>query len=87
MTMRGYFGLLRYSPTLRFTVFGAIAYTVSASSACCCRFVRLQVMCIFTEASVAYSHLGLYAFFSMVMFVRCTTSFRDWSDENGVTPR
>ena len=28
MTMRGYFGLLRYSPTLRFTVFGAISYTV-----------------------------------------------------------
>ena len=27
MTMRGYFGLLRYSPTLRFTVFGAFAYT------------------------------------------------------------
>ena len=28
MTMRGYFPLMRYSPTLRFTVFGAIAYTV-----------------------------------------------------------
>ena len=27
MTMRGYFPLMRYSPTLRFTVFGAIAYT------------------------------------------------------------
>src|SRR5207302_2357564 len=28
MTMQGYFPLLRYSPTLRFTVFGAISYTV-----------------------------------------------------------
>ena len=27
MTMRGYFPLMRYSPTLRFTVFGAISYT------------------------------------------------------------
>ena len=28
MTMRGLFRLLRYSPTLRFTVFGAMSYTV-----------------------------------------------------------
>src|SRR5437588_12936509 len=28
MTMQGYFGLLRYSPTLRFTVFGVFGYTV-----------------------------------------------------------
>src|SRR5213596_2434422 len=28
MTMQGYFPLLRYSPTLRFTVFGAMSYTV-----------------------------------------------------------
>src|SRR4029077_1896956 len=27
MTMRGYFPLMRYSPTLRFTVFGAMSYT------------------------------------------------------------
>ena len=27
MTMRGYFPLMRYSPTLRFTVFGAISYS------------------------------------------------------------
>ena len=28
MTMQGYFPLMRYSPTLRFTVFGAMSYTV-----------------------------------------------------------
>jgi cytochrome c oxidase cbb3-type subunit I len=28
LTMQGYFPLLRYSPTLRFTVFGAMSYTV-----------------------------------------------------------
>lgn len=68
MTMRGHFQLLRYSPTLRFTVFGAIAYTVFSvvgvgiSLRSIARFVH------FTEASVAYTHLGLYAFFSMIMF-------------------
>ena len=28
LTMQGYFPLMRYSPTLRFTVFGAMSYTV-----------------------------------------------------------
>lgn len=68
MTMRGNFPLMRYSPTLRFTVFGAIAYTVFSlvgvliSLRSVARFVQ------FTQASVAYTHLGLYAFFTMIMF-------------------
>src|SRR5258708_12095357 len=28
LTMKGYFPLMRYSPTLRFTVFGALSYTL-----------------------------------------------------------
>ncbi len=68
MTMRGYFPLMRYSPTLRFTVFGAIAYTVFSLFGI---FISLRSMAgylQFTETSVAYSHLGLYAFFTMIMF-------------------
>ena len=68
MTMRGQFGLLRYSPTLRFTVFGAIAYTVFSLVGV---FISLRSMAgyvQFTQAHVGYSHLGLYAFFTMVMF-------------------
>jgi len=59
---------MRYSPTLRFTVFGAMSYTVFSlvgiliSLALRCRYVN------FTQASIAYSHLGLYAFFTMVIF-------------------
>jgi cytochrome c oxidase cbb3-type subunit 1 len=68
MTMQGYFPVMRYSPTLRFTVFGAMSYTVFSvvgiliSLRSVARYVHL------TEASTAYSHLGLYAFFTMVMF-------------------
>ena len=68
MTMQGYFPVMRYSPTLRFTVFGAMAYTVFSvvgiliSLRSVARYVHL------TEASTAYLHLGLYAFFTMVMF-------------------
>jgi cytochrome c oxidase cbb3-type subunit 1 len=59
---------MRYSPTLRFTVFGAIAYTVFSLSASSSRSARWRGYVHFTEASIAYSHLGLYAFFTMVMF-------------------
>ncbi len=68
MTMRGYFGLLRYSPTLRFTVFGAIAYTVFSLFGVLISLRSVARFLHFTQASVGYSHLGLYAFFTMVMF-------------------
>lgn len=68
MTMRGYFGLLRYSPTLRFTVFGAISYTAFSLIGVLLSLRSVAGYVHFSEASIAYSHMGLYAFFSMVMF-------------------
>jgi cytochrome c oxidase cbb3-type subunit 1 len=68
MTMRGHFGLLRYSPTLRFTVFGAFAYTVFSVVGVLLSLRSVAGIVHFTQASIAYSHLGLYAFFTMVMF-------------------
>ena len=68
MTMRGHFGLLRYSPTLRFTVFGAISYTVFSAVGVLISLRSVARYVQFTQASVAYTHLGLYAFFTMVMF-------------------
>ena len=68
MTMRRYFGLLRYSPTLRFTVFGAISYTVFSLVGVLISLRSVARYLHFTQASIAYSHLGLYAFFTMVMF-------------------
>jgi cytochrome c oxidase cbb3-type subunit 1 len=68
MTMQGSFGLLRYSPTLRFTVFGAISFTVFCVVGMIMSLRSMAGYVQFTEAHVAYSHLGLYAFFTMVMF-------------------
>jgi cytochrome c oxidase cbb3-type subunit 1 len=68
MTMRGYFGLLRYSPTLRFTVFGAISYTVFSLLGVFLSLRSVAGYVQFSETSIAYSHLGLYAFFTMIMF-------------------
>jgi len=68
MTMRGYFPLMRYSPTLRFTVFGAMSYTVFSLLGVLMSLRSFARYVQFSEVSVAYSHLGLYAFFSMIMF-------------------
>src|SRR2546421_1522167 len=68
MTMQGYFPLMRYSPTLRFTVFGAMSYTVFSVVGLLISLRSVASYVNFTQASVAYSHLGLYAFFTMVMF-------------------
>jgi cytochrome c oxidase cbb3-type subunit I len=68
MTMQGYFPVMRYSPTLRFTVFGAMAYTVFSIVGLLISLRSTARYFHFTEASVAYTHLGLYAFFTMIMF-------------------
>jgi cytochrome c oxidase cbb3-type subunit 1 len=68
MTMRGYFSLMRYSPTLRFTVFGAISYTVFSVVGVLLSLRSVARYLQFTTAGEAYTHLGLYAFFTMVMF-------------------
>jgi cytochrome c oxidase cbb3-type subunit 1 len=68
MTMLGNFGLMRYSPTLRFTVFGAIAYTVFSVVGVLISLRSMARFVHFTQASIGYSHLGLYAFYTMIMF-------------------
>src|SRR5207247_9798250 len=68
MTMLGYFPLLRYSPTLRFTVFGAMSYTVFSAVGILISLRSVARYLNFTQASIAYSHLGLYAFYTMVIF-------------------
>ncbi|MEO5721322.1 MAG: cbb3-type cytochrome c oxidase subunit I [Chthoniobacterales bacterium] len=68
MTMRGNFPLMRYSPALRFTVFGAIAYTVFSLVGVLISLRSVARVVHFTEAGMAYTQLGVYAFFTMVMF-------------------
>ncbi len=68
MTMDGNFQLLRYSPTLRFTVFGAISYTVFSAVGVLLSLRSVAGHLHFTEASAAYTQLGLYAFYTMIIF-------------------
>lgn len=68
MTMRDHFPLMRYSPTLRFTVFGAIAYTAFNVVGVIISLRSMSRITHFTEASMGYTYMGLYAFFTMVIF-------------------
>jgi cytochrome c oxidase cbb3-type subunit I len=68
MTMRGYFPLMRYSPTLRFTVFGAIAYTAFSFVGVIISLRSMARIVQFTEVGMGYTYMGLYAFFTMVIF-------------------
>jgi cytochrome c oxidase cbb3-type subunit 1 len=68
MTMQGYFSMMRYSPTLRFTVFGAISYTVFSGLGVLISLRSVARYVHFTLVCIDYSHLGLFAFFSFVMF-------------------
>lgn len=68
MTMKGNFNVLRYSPTLRFVVFGAMSYTLASLQGSSMAFRELNAITHFTHYTIGHSHLGLYAFYTMIMF-------------------
>ena len=68
MTMRGNFGRLADSPTLRFTVLGAMSYTAVSLQGSLTALRTVNEVNHFTHYTIAHAHLGVYAFFSMVMF-------------------
>jgi cytochrome c oxidase cbb3-type subunit 1 len=68
MTMRGSFARLADSPTLRFTVLGAMCYTAVSVQGSLTALRSVNEVNHFTHYTIAHAHLGVYAFFSMVMF-------------------
>jgi cytochrome c oxidase cbb3-type subunit 1 len=68
LTMRGHFKTVYYSPTLRFIVLGAMMYTLSSFEGSFEALRSFSTVVHFTHFTVAHAHLGLYAFFSIVMF-------------------
>jgi cytochrome c oxidase cbb3-type subunit 1 len=68
LTMIGSFQALKFSPTLRFIVFGAVNYTLASLLGSLMADRGVSEVVHFTHATVGHSHHGLYAFFTMVMF-------------------
>lgn len=62
------FRVLRYSPTLRFVVFGALCYTAVSLQGSLMSIKVMNEPFHFTHHTVAHAHLGLYGFFTMAMF-------------------
>ncbi len=68
MTMVGHFKKLKHSPVLRFVVFGAMSYTLVSIQGSLMALRTVNETTHFTHYTVAHAHLGMYAFFTMVMF-------------------
>jgi len=68
MTMLGHFHRLKYSPALRFTVFGAIAYTWVSFQGAIEALKDFSEVAHFTQYTVAHAHLGAYGFVAMTFF-------------------
>lgn len=84
MTMKGYFHLLKASPSLRFIVFGGMAYTVVSYQGSIEALRRVNEVTHFTHYTVGHAHLGVYGFFTMVMFgaiyyIMPRLTGREWS--------
>lgn len=68
LTMRGRFDALRRSPTLRFVVAGAMAYTLTSAEGSLQALRTVNQTTHFTHFTVAHAHFGAYFFASFVLF-------------------
>jgi cytochrome c oxidase cbb3-type subunit I len=68
MTVAGSFGALKHSPTLRFVVLGSVLYTLVSLQGAHEAVPFFNRLVHFTQYKVAHAHLGLYGFYSMIMF-------------------
>jgi len=68
MTVFRHFRALRYSPTLRFVVLGAMMYTLVSLQGSIEALRSVNTITHFTHFTIAHAHLGLYGFFALVMF-------------------
>ncbi len=68
LTMRGHTQMVYYSPTIRFTFFGAVAFAVASVAGLVASLRSVDRIVHFTQFQAAHQHLVIYAFFSMVMF-------------------
>lgn len=68
LTLVGSASALKYSPTLRFIVFGGVNYTLTSLAGSLMAMRSWAELTHFTHYTVAHAHQGMYAFFTMVMF-------------------
>ncbi len=67
-TMKGRMHLARFSPTLRFMMFGGAMYFLSSIQGSLESLRSMNAVTHFTHYTVGHAHLGAYAFVTMVLF-------------------
>ncbi len=67
-TMRGDWGTLRYSPTVRFVAVGAVSYVLVSLQGSLEATRQFNAIVHFTHFTVAHAHLGVYGFVSFILF-------------------
>ena len=67
-TLKGRMHLARYSPTLRFMMFGGLMYMASSLQGSLEAPRSVNQVTHFTHFTVAHAHLGAYGFVTMVLF-------------------
>ncbi len=68
LTLHGRMHLARWSPTLRFMMFGGLMYMASSLQGSMEALRSVNAVAHFTHYTVAHAHLGAYGFVSMVLF-------------------
>lgn len=68
LTAYQHFDMLKWSPVLRFVVFGAMAYTIVSFQGSMMSVRVFNEPFHFTHHTIAHAHLGLYGFYTMTMF-------------------
>ncbi len=68
LTTVNHFQMLRYSPTLRFVVFGSMSYTAVSFQGSLESIRSFQEVAHFTHYTIGHAHLGVYAFLTMILF-------------------
>lgn len=68
LTAYKHLDMLRHSPVLRFVIFGAMMYTIVSFQGSMMSVRVLNEPFHFTHHTIAHAHLGLYGFYTMVMF-------------------
>lgn len=68
VTMVGNFSALKHSPTLRFVVTGAIMYTGVSLQGSLHAVREVNQVTHFTHFTVGHAHMGVYAFYSFIIF-------------------
>lgn len=68
MTIIGSFRSVKYSPALRFIVYAAMSYTFVSLQGSLQALRSINEVVHFTHYVVAHAHIGLYAFFTMMLF-------------------